>query len=75
MRKPRSINDAEREKSATRRARAQAAGRCQMCPSHLNGQSVQLCRACLDRRRAYLARLRGYRVTRQSRLKRLETVS
>jgi len=72
MRRPRSINDAEREKSARRRAAAQRKGQCQGCPSRLDGPSRQHCRACLAHRRAYLARLRGYRTSRVSRLKRLE---
>lgn len=71
-RKPRSTNDAERERSARRRAAAQCSGRCVGCPSALDGPSRQHCRKCLDRRRAYLARLRGYQSHRVSRLRRLE---
>lgn len=72
MRKPRSTNDAERERSARRRAAKKAAGKCEMCPSRLDGESAQLCKSCLAARRAYLTQLRGYRSTRRSRLKRME---
>ncbi len=66
------MNDAERERSARRRDAKKDAARCEGCPSALNGWSRQFCRACLNKRRDYLARHRGYQSTRISKLKRLE---
>jgi hypothetical protein len=72
MRRPRSVNDAERERSARRRDAKFDRGECAGCPAPLDGWSRQFCRACLDRRRGYLARIRGYQRSRVSRMKRLE---
>jgi hypothetical protein len=43
-----------------------------MCPRPIDGASAQLCVRCLEHRRDYLTKHRGYKTTRLSRLKWIE---